>query len=174
MEDKDYIVLNGDIQQLVSTAQAWHYSIIPKNIINGTVCLLIDENKNPEDVKEELEILLGKNAESNDELMKLYRGKENTLFHTIAPGSPFCVIDNLNPTQKEIQESAIICAAKSQDWRDNKNDVKVNLFKGKDIKKTILMKTGSWKIKSKPEILKIKKIDIENWEKKNVKLKTSF
>ncbi|OFY94444.1 MAG: general secretion pathway protein GspE, partial [Bacteroidetes bacterium RIFOXYB2_FULL_35_7] len=61
MEDKDYIVLNGDIQQLVSTAQAWHYSIIPKNIINGTVCLLIDENKNPEDVKEELEILLGKN-----------------------------------------------------------------------------------------------------------------
>src|SRR3989344_5153021 len=100
------------------------------------------------------EILLGKNAESNDELMKLYRGKENTIFHTIAPGSPFCVIDNLNPTQKEIQESAIICAAKSQDWRDNKNDVKVNLFKGKDIKKTILMKTGSWKIKSKPEILK--------------------
>ena len=120
------------------------------------------------------EILLGKNAESNDELMKLYRGKENTIFHTIAPGSPFCVIDNLNPTQKEIQESAIICAAKSQDWRDNKNDVKVNLFKGKDIKKTILMKIGSWKIKSKPEILKVKKIDIENWEKKNVKLKTSF
>jgi len=36
------------------------------------------------------------------------------------------------------------------------------------------MKTGSWKIKSKPEILKVKKIDIENWEKKNVKLKTSF
>ena len=110
------------------------------------------------------EILLGKNAESNDELMKLYRGKENTLFHTIAPGSPFCVIDNLNPTQKEIQESAIICAAKSQDWRDNKNDVKVNLFKGKDISKRKGMKIGTFEVKNKKDIL-IKKYEIEKFLK---------
>src|SRR3989344_4316196 len=118
-------------------------------------------------------VLAGKNAENNEELIKQAEPEE-FVFHTEKPGSSLVNIKDKNPSSDNIKESAIFCAAKSQDWRDNKNDVKVNLFKGKDIKKTILMKTGSWKIKSKPEILKIKKIDIENWEKKNVKLKTSF
>ena len=38
-------------------------------------------------------IFLGKNAEQNDELMKKFRGKENVIIHTVAPGSPFCVMD---------------------------------------------------------------------------------
>jgi predicted ribosome quality control (RQC) complex YloA/Tae2 family protein len=118
-------------------------------------------------LKSGTKILLGKNAETNDELMKLYKGKQNTILHTSKPGSPFCVIENLNPTKDEIQEASIICAAKSQDWRDNKTDIKLHKFAGKDIKKTIFMKTGTWKIKSKPEIIKTKKLDIKKWEKKN-------
>lgn len=108
-------------------------------------------------------ILLGKNSENNDELVKLYLGKENTILHTAKPGSPFCVINKLNPTKEEIKESAIICASKSQDWRDNKNDVIVHVFTGKDIYKEKIMKSGTWGLKSKPKLIKIKRKEIEEW-----------
>ena len=105
-------------------------------------------------------ILLGKDAGNNDELMKKFKGKENLILHTVKSGSPFCVILAGSPTEKEIKESAIICAVKSQDWRDNKSDVELHLFSGKEIKKPILAKTGTWKIISKPKIIKIKKKEI--------------
>jgi len=111
-------------------------------------------------------IFLGKNSENNDELVKLYSGKENTILHTAKPGSPFCIINKLNPTKEEIKESAIICASKSQDWRDNKKDVALHIFTGKEVRKEKSMKAGTWGLKSKPKLIKIKKEDIENWIKK--------
>ncbi len=111
-------------------------------------------------------ILLGKDAESNDELMKEFKGKENLILHTVNPGSPFCVILGDLPTEKEVKESAIICALKSQDWRDNKSNVDLHLFSGREIKKPLFAKTGTWNIKSKPKIIKVKKADIEKWLKK--------
>jgi len=80
-------------------------------------------------------IYLGKSAEDNDELVKEFVGKENIILHTVSPGSPFCVIEDLKPTKKEIKEAGTICASKSQDWRDNKKDVKISVFSGKDVKK---------------------------------------
>lgn len=112
-------------------------------------------------LKSGTKILLGKDAESNDKLMKKFKGKENTILHTVAPGSPFCVIDKLKPSKEEIFASGAICASKSQDWRDNKKDVKVNIFTGKNIKKPILAKVGTWKIKAKAKAINIKKRDIE-------------
>jgi len=106
-------------------------------------------------------LLLGKDAGNNDELVKNYKGKENVILHTAKPGSPFCIIGDLNPSKEDIKQSAIICAAHSQDWRDNKSDVKIHHFTGKDVKKT--MKKGSWKLKSKPKVIKIKKLDIKKW-----------
>ena len=41
-------------------------------------------------------ILLRKNAKNNDELIKLYKGKENIILHTIKPRNPFCVIGKIN------------------------------------------------------------------------------
>ncbi len=113
-----------------------------------------------------VKILLGKNAENNDELMKKFKGKENLILHTIKPGSPFCVIEKLNPSKEDVKESAIICAVKSQDWRDNKSNVELHLFSGKEIKKPILAKTGTWKIISKPKVIKVKKTEILKWMKK--------
>ncbi len=107
-------------------------------------------------------IFLGRNAENNDELMKEFKGKENIILHTVKPGSPFCVVEKLNPTKKEIQESGIICAAKSQDWRDNKSDVELHLFSGKEIKKPLLAKAGTWKIISKPKLIKVRRTEILN------------
>lgn len=112
-------------------------------------------------LKSETKIFLGKDENSNDDLMKEFKGKGNIILHTVAPGSPFCVIDKLNPTKDEIKEAGIICASKSQDWRDNKRDVKMHVFSGKDIKKPFFSKAGSWKIIGKAKVIKIKKKDIE-------------
>ncbi len=110
-------------------------------------------------------ILLGKNAENNDELVKQFKGKDNLILHTVKPGSPFCVIEKINSTNEEIKEAAIICAGKSQDWRDNKANVEMHLFSGKDVKKNLFMKAGSWKLKNKPKVIKVKKQDILKWMK---------
>lgn len=114
-------------------------------------------------------LILGKDAESNDELMQKFKGKENVILHTVKPGSPFCVLDKLNPPKEEIKEAGIICASKSQDWRDNKSNVKVHVFGGKQIKKPFFAKPGTWKIIGKAKVIEVKKKDIE----KVVKMKKS-
>lgn len=107
-----------------------------------------------------VEVILGKDAKTNDELMEKFKGKENTILHTAAPGSPFCVIAKLKPSKEEIKEAGMICASKSQDWRDNKQDVTMHVFTGKDIKKPRLFpKEGTWKVKKAKTII-IKKEDI--------------
>ena len=105
-------------------------------------------------------IFLGKNSENNDELVNSFKRKENTILHTVAPGSPFCVIEKLNPSKDEIYDAGIFCASKSQDWRDNKRDIKLHVFTGQNVKKSFWMKSGSWKLKSNPEEILIKKKDI--------------
>lgn len=111
-------------------------------------------------------ILLGRNEKNNDELMKKFKGKENIILHTVAPGSPFCVIEgDLNPSQQDISASGAICIRYSQNWRDNKKDAAVNIFTGKDISKNIFMKTGTWKVK-KAKKIKVKKEDIIKFEKR--------
>ena len=107
-----------------------------------------------------IKILLGRTAENNDELMKKFKGKENIIMHTVAAGSPFCVIDDLSRSQKDINESATYCARYSQDWRDNKGNVKVSVFTGKDVSKEKGMKTGMWKVK-KSKTTTVKKKEIE-------------
>ena len=107
------------------------------------------------------EILLGKDAESNDELVKKFKGKENVIMHTIAPGSPFGVINTLKPTKEDITASGAIVARYSQDWRDNKKDVEVHVFDGKSVKKPLLAKKGTWKITKKPKVIKVKKAEIK-------------
>ncbi|MCR4327196.1 MAG: NFACT RNA binding domain-containing protein [Nanoarchaeota archaeon] len=105
-------------------------------------------------------IFLGKNSENNDELVGLFKGKENTILHTVEPGSPFCVIEKINPRKEEIYEAGKLCASKSQDWRDNKRDIKMHVFTGNSVKKSFWMKSGSWKLNGKPNEITIKKKDI--------------
>lgn len=108
-------------------------------------------------------VFLGKDADSNDELMKDFKGRGNIILHTVAPGSPFCVIDKIDPSEKEIKESVIICASKSQDWRDNKSNVKVHQFSGWEVKKPFFAKAGTWKISGKPKVITASKKEIENF-----------
>ena len=111
-------------------------------------------------------IILGKNAEQNDELMKKFKGKKNTILHTVAPGSPFCVIkEPLISSAEDIATSGAFCAKYSQDWRDHKKNVKISIFTGKDVYKDKDMETGTWGVKkAKTKTIKkeiIEKVDIK-------------
>ena len=117
------------------------------------------------EIKPGVNITLGKDEISNDELMKKFRGKRNTIVHTSSPGSPFGVIEKLNPLKSEIETTSAIVASYSQDWRDNKKDTSVDVFTGKDISKGFFMKAGTWKVKKSKKI-KIKKSEIEKAIKK--------
>jgi len=108
----------------------------------------------------EKKVLAGKNAEQNEELVKKFIGESNALLHTEKPGSMFCVIEDLKPSKKDIQETATFCASKSQDWRDNKSDVAVHIFTGKDTYKRKGMKTGMFGVK-KFKVIKVKKEEIK-------------
>jgi predicted ribosome quality control (RQC) complex YloA/Tae2 family protein len=115
-------------------------------------------------------VLAGKNAEQNEELVKQFIGKDNTIFHTSEPGSPFCVIEKIKNSKKDKKETAIFCASKSQDWRDNKEDVEVDFFSGENVFKRKNMKTGTFGVK-KYRTMMIKKKEIEKFISKNIKTK---
>ena len=103
-------------------------------------------------------VLAGKNAKNNEELISQI-GDDEIVLHTVASGSPFVNIKG-KANRKDIKEAAIFCARYSQDWRNNKRDVKVERFKGKDIYKEKGMKLGTYGVR-KFKLIKVKKKDIE-------------
>lgn len=108
-------------------------------------------------------VLAGKDAESNEELVKKFKGKNNVILHTEKPGSPFCVFTKpLLTCMDDVKEATIFCAKKSQDWRDNKSDVEVHWFKGRDVYKEKGMKVGTFGVR-KFKVIKVKKREIEKF-----------
>lgn len=111
------------------------------------------------------EVLAGKSAETNEELIK-QAGKDEIVLHTAKPGSPFVNIKaNLKEeiTKKDIEEAAVFCVKYSQAWKKAKKkpaNVEVHVFFGKDIFKTKDMKLGTFGVKKHKKI-NIKKEDIE-------------
>lgn len=108
-------------------------------------------------------VLCGKSAKNNEELIEQVKPNEIVL-HTANPGSPFVNIKG-KAEKEDIEESAIICAKFSHDWRDNKKDVLVHIFKGAEIYKNKKMKLGTFGVRSF-QIKKVRKEDILNLEKK--------
>lgn len=111
-------------------------------------------------------VLLGKSAETNEELIGQAKNGE-TLLHTSKPGSPFANIkhDSVTIEKAELYEAAVMCAKHSQDWRDNKKDVLVHYFLKNDVYKTKDMDKGTFGVKKFKEI-KVKKQDILDFEEK--------
>lgn len=110
------------------------------------------------------EVLAGKSAENNEQLVEQVAQNEPVL-HTAKPGSPFVNLKG-KAEKEDIKEASIFCARYSQDWRDNKKDVVVHIFSGKDIFKIPGMKLGTFGVKKYKEI-KVKKQDIEKFGEKN-------
>jgi predicted ribosome quality control (RQC) complex YloA/Tae2 family protein len=115
------------------------------------------------ETKSKKKILAGKSAANNEKLVEQIEEKE-TVLHTKEPGSPFVNIKG-KASKKDIKEAAVFCARYSQDWRDNKGDIAVHIFKGKDIYKRKKMKLGTFGVKKFKEI-KVKKKEIQNLIKK--------
>jgi predicted ribosome quality control (RQC) complex YloA/Tae2 family protein len=111
-------------------------------------------------------VLGGKNAEQNDELVNQFLGTDNILLHSALPGSPFCVIQELKPSRQDIKETAIFCASKSQDWRDNQQDVIVHVFSGKETYKGRGMKAGTFGV-VKNKTVRVKKKEVMDFLKEN-------
>ena len=109
------------------------------------------------------QILLGKSAENNEDLVNQVMPTE-TVLHTVMPGSPFCVIKTEAPTKAEIKEAAIYTAKFSQDWRDHKKNVAIHVFRGADIYKNKKMKVGTFHVR-KFDVVGVKKADIIKLEK---------
>lgn len=113
--------------------------------------------------KQGTSILAGRDAESNEFLVEQCKPNEE-VFHTVAVGSPFVNIKSAKPKPDEINLAAIICAKYSKAWRDSRKDIPVHQFKGRDIYKLPLMKTGTFGVK-KTKTIKVKKAEIEAFEK---------
>ena len=109
-------------------------------------------------------VLAGKSAESNEDLVEQV-GENEIVLHTSEPGSPFVNIkaDEKEVTKQDISEAGVFCARYSQDWRDNKRNIKVHVFSGKDIYKQKKMKSGTFGVKKFKEIV-VKKSDIEGFK----------
>ncbi|MEM4326139.1 MAG: NFACT RNA binding domain-containing protein [Candidatus Pacearchaeota archaeon] len=114
-------------------------------------------------LKSGIKMLLGRDAETNDELMKMYKGKENIILHTKYPGSPFCVIDNLYPNEREIYLAGVVVAKYSKFWKKYKQDVEIDVFNGTAVSKPKNSKKGLWNVKN-TRTIKIKKEDILRFE----------
>lgn len=106
------------------------------------------------------EVLAGKNDEQNEALVKDIEAKD-MVFHTVSPGSPFCVIKG-KISKKDLKECAVFCAKYSQEWKKAKvkKDVLVHYFNGKHVYKAKDMKKGTFGVK-KFKLLKVRKEDIE-------------
>ncbi|GAG35911.1 unnamed protein product [marine sediment metagenome] len=106
-------------------------------------------------------VFAGKSAKNNEELVEQV-GKNELVFHTAGPGSPFVNIKG-KARRGDIKEAAIFCAKHSKDWRDTRLDVKVHKFKGKHIYKDKSMKLGTFGVK-KFKIVRVKKEWIEEFK----------
>lgn len=110
-----------------------------------------------------LEVFGGRDSENNDKLV--WDAKPvDVLIHTVAPGSPFVNVGS-DASKTDVKEAAVFCAKFSQDWRNSKRDVSVNVFKRCDMEKDKRMKSGTWGVK-KEERMRIRKGDILNFEAK--------
>ncbi|HCB61304.1 MAG TPA: type II/IV secretion system protein [Bacteroidales bacterium] len=117
MSEIQKIQIRADLQQLLTSDQAWHYRIIPVAQKENSVEFLIDESQDCSQVKNELEVLLGKNislvpAVSDEIQMALagYYRKSNHEARTqlnVVSGNADNLIENLISEAREIRSSDI-------------------------------------------------------------------
>lgn len=105
----------------------------------------------------------GKNATQNEELMRICmkgehldlehrasleewtnKKKKYIVMHTKAPGSPFSIILDENPSLEDLEETAIFTASFSQQWKAGKKETQVDAFLLEQIYKNPSMKVGTF------------------------------
>ena len=100
-------------------------------------------------------IVGGKNAESNDTLLRTHMGKGDIVFHTEDPGSPFFVIKGY-ADKKTMKEAGIAAASYSQGWKKGLSNMKVMYAVAEQLSKDKGMKSGTWQVKGRREVMNVK------------------
>jgi len=100
-------------------------------------------------------VMGGKSAESNEEVIKA-APKNSMIMHTQQPGSPFCVIMDEDPSEKDLKETAIFCGCLSKAWKARKKEIEVHVFAKEAVFKDKFMKTGTFGVRSSLKMIKIK------------------
>ena len=98
----------------------------------------------------------GKSDEQNEAVIKNFLRPDYTIMHTSLPGSPFMIIQSDKPTRNDLDETAVFCASFSQQWKNNKKQINIDIFKGNQIYKTKSMKIGTFGVKGDKETKKVK------------------
>jgi len=101
----------------------------------------------------------GKSDEQNEQALKNFLKPNYVVMHTSAPGSPFMIIQSDKPTKKDLQETAVFCACFSKQWKKLKSaasKIDIDVFKGEQIYKIKVMKTGTFGVKGEKETVKVK------------------
>jgi general secretion pathway protein E/type IV pilus assembly protein PilB len=112
----DEIMVSSENQHLISGELANHYKILPKESVNDTITLFVDESFAKEDSKEELELFLGKKIDFIncsgfviERALSLYYRKERTVIETQkslkVDGNDF--LENLLHEAKSLKSSDI-------------------------------------------------------------------
>jgi len=73
-------------------------------------------------------IIGGRDATTNEIIVKKYMNKNEIVFHTELPGSPFVVIknpDNQKIPERTVKESAEFCASFSKSWKSGRTTAEV-------------------------------------------------
>ncbi len=100
-------------------------------------------------------VIGGKSAESNEEVIKA-APKDSILMHTEQPGSPFCVIMDENPSDRDIDEAAIFCGCLSKAWKNKAKQAEIHVFTRESVFKQKSMKTGTFGVKGSLKKIKVK------------------
>jgi hypothetical protein len=101
----------------------------------------------------------GKSDEQNELVLKHFLKPSYTVMHTSKPGSGFMIIQDNEPSQKDLDECAVFCGCFSKQWKNLKNassKIDIDVFNGKDVYKEKGMKTGTFGVKNKEKTVKIK------------------
>lgn len=105
-------------------------------------------------------VIGGRDATSNEILIKKHAQPEEIVFHTEIAGSPFVVIkENKNPSSQAIKEAAIFCASHSQAWGRKLGWTEVYWVKGHQVSKKApsgeYLAKGAFIISGKRNYLKV-------------------
>ena len=81
-------------------------------------------------------VVCGKDASTNELLIKKYTEPWETVFHADITGAPFCVIKDVKePKESELKETAILSACYSKAWQRGLGSVDVYWVKGEQLDK---------------------------------------
>jgi general secretion pathway protein E/type IV pilus assembly protein PilB len=108
----DHIPLAIDLQQQLTTDQAWHYAVVPKLEHDGTLELYVDESSWKHGLEEELEVLLGKRIVLEKTSSDIVRKTLSKYYLRNARNSPSGKVQSLSAKQGEDFLPSLIAEAK--------------------------------------------------------------